>query len=227
MSTAFEKKNGPATGDPPGSKGRTSRAAILLAAAKLATTRGLDGLSIGDLAAEVGMSKSGLYAHFRSKEELELATIATAATIFDAEVLQPATRAPAGITRLKSLANSFLSHLERRVFPGGCFFAAVAAELDTRPGPARDRVVDVLNSWLSLLRQCIVDARALGEIDPRAEVDQVVFEIQAMLLAANFLFVMTNDPLRLTQGRRGVEDVLARVVPRAKSKDKRSARGAP
>ena len=131
---------------------------------------------------------------------------------------------PAGIARLKALANSFLSHLERRVFPGGCFFAAVAAELDTRPGPARDRVVEVLNAWLSLLRQCVLDAQALGEIDPRAEVDQVVFEIQAMLLAANFLFVMTNDPIRLTQARRGVENVLARWAVRAKSKKKRGDR---
>ena len=224
MSTAFDKKNGSVTGEQPASKGQSSRAAILLASAKLATTKGLDGLSIGDLAAEVGMSKSGLYAHFKSKEELELATIETAAAIFDSEVLQPVTRAPAGIARLKSLTNSFLSHLERRVFPGGCFFAAVAAELDTRPGPARDRVVEVLNSWLSLLRQCILDAQSLGEIDPHAQVDQVVFEIQAMLLAGNFLFVMTNDLLRLTQARRGVEDVLARVAVRAKSKKRQSAR---
>ena len=224
MSAAFDKKNGSVTGEQPASKGQSSRAAILLAAAKLATTKGLDGLSIGDLAAEVGMSKSGLYAHFKSKEELELATIETAAAIFDSEVLQPVTRAPAGIARLKSLTNSFLSHLERRVFPGGCFFAAVAAELDTRPGPARDRVVEVLNSWLSLLRQCILDAQSLGEIDPHAQVDQVVFEIQAMLLAGNFLFVMTNDLLRLTQARRGVEDVLARVAVRAKSKKRQSAR---
>src|SRR5262249_1002834 len=183
------------------SKGEGSRATILLAAAKLATTNGLIGLSIGDLATEVGMSKSGLYAHFKSKEELELATIATAAAIFDSEVLRPVTSAPARTARLKALANSFLTYLERRVFPGGCFFAAVAAELDTRPGPARDRVVEVLNSWLSLLRECILDAQTLGEIDPQAQVDQVVFEIQAMLLAANFLFVMTNDPLRLTQAR--------------------------
>jgi AcrR family transcriptional regulator len=224
MSTAFDKKNDSLTGEPRASKGQTSRAAILLAAAKLATTKGLDGLSIGDLAAEVGMSKSGLYAHFKSKEELELATIETAAAIFDSEVLQPATRASAGIARLKALANSFLSHLERRVFPGGCFFAAVAAELDTHPGPARDRVVEVLNSWLSLLRQCILDAQARGEIDPCAPVDQVVFEIQAMLLAANFLFVMTNDPLRLTQSRSGVENVLARWAVRAKSKKKRADR---
>jgi len=211
-------------GEPRPSKGQASRAAILQAATRLVTIKGLDGLSIGDLAAEIGMSKSGLYAHFKSKEELELATIATAAAIFDSEVLQPVSRTPAGIARLKALANSFLSHLERRVFPGGCFFAAVAAELDTHPGPARDRVVEVLNSWVSLLRQCILDAQTLGEIDPRAEVDQVVFEIQAMLLAANFLFVMTNDPLRLTQARRGVEDVLARVAVRAKSKKRQSAR---
>src|SRR5262245_44362184 len=122
-------------GQPHPSKGQASRATILLAAAKLATTKGLNGLSIGDLAAEDGMSKSGLYAHFKSKEELELATIETAAAIFDSEVLQPVNQEPAGIARLKSLVNSYLAHLERRVFPGGCFFAAVAAELDTRPGP--------------------------------------------------------------------------------------------
>src|SRR5262249_47528889 len=227
MSAVFSSRTSSAGGEPHPSKGQASRANILLAAAKLATTKGLIGLSIGDLAAAGGMSKSGLCAHFKSKAELELATIRTAAAIFDSEVLQTATRPPAGSARLKSLADSFLSHLERRVFPGGCFFAAVAAELDTRPGPARDRVVEVLNSWLSQLRQCILDAQALGEIDSGAQVDQLVFEVQAMLLAANFLFVMTNDPLRLTQGRRGVEDVLARVAVRAKSKDKRSARGAP
>jgi AcrR family transcriptional regulator len=205
-------------------KGERTREAILDEAARLATVDGLEGLSIGRLARATGMSKSGLYAHFESKEELELATIETAAAIFDSEVLQPVTCVPAGTERLKALANSFLSHLERRVFPGGCFFAAVTAELDTRPGPARDRVLEVLNSWVSLLRQCILDAQALGEIDPCAEVGQVVFEIQAMLLTANFLFVMTNDPLRLTQARRGVENVLARWAIRAKSKKKRAGR---
>jgi AcrR family transcriptional regulator len=193
-------------------KGQSSRTTILLTAAKLATTKGLAGLSIGDLAAEVGMSKSGLYAHFKSKEELELATIETAAVIFDSEVLQPAMKAHPGIERLKALVNSFLSHLERRVFPGGCFFSAVAAELDTRPGPARDRVVEVLGSWLGLLRQCILEAQDLAEIDPSTDVAQAVYEIEAMLLAANFLFVMMNDTTHLTQGRRGVENVLARLA---------------
>lgn len=202
-------------------KGKSSRTTILLTAAKLATTKGLAGLSIGDLAAEVGMSKSGLYAHFKSKEELELATIEMAAVIFDGEVLQPAMKADAGTERIKVLVDSFLSHLERRVFPGGCFFSAVAAELDTRPGLARDRVVEVLGNWLALLRQCILEAQDLEEIDPTAEVAQAVFEIEAMLLAANFLFVMMNDPIHLTQGRRGVENVLARLAVSTESKQKR------
>lgn len=211
MSNISSSKTSLAGSEPRHSKGQSSRATILLTAAKLATTKGLTGLSLGDLAAEVGMSKSGLYAHFKSKEDLELATIEMAAMIFDSEVLQPAMRAPAGTERLKAVANSFLSHLERKVFPGGCFFAAVAAELDTRPGPARDRVVEVLAKWLALLRQCILEAQTFGEVDPNAEVAQAVFEVEAMLLAANFLFVMTNDPIQLTQARRGLDNVLARL----------------
>lgn len=227
MNTDSTKKNSPLGNEPHPSKGQASRSTILLTAAKLATTKGLEGLSIGDLAAEVGMSKSGLYAHFKSKEELELATIETAAAIFDQEVLQPAAQAHAGAERLRALVDAFLSHVQRRVFPGGCFFAAVASELDTRPGPARDRVVQMLDQWRSLLRQCILDAQACGEIDPQAEVAQAVFEIQAMLLAGNYQFVMTNDPARLTEARKGVEHVLARLAVKEQPKKKRSARRSP
>jgi AcrR family transcriptional regulator len=221
MSFALSSITSSEGGDSRYLKGQSSRTNILLTAAKLVTTKGLAGLSIGDLAAEVGMSKSGLYAHFKSKEELELATIEMAAVIFDSEVLQPAMKAPAGTKRLQALVNSFLSHLERRVFPGGCFFSAAVAELDTRPGLARDRVLEVLGNWLALLKQCILEAQDLQEIDPHAEVAQAVFEIEAMLLAANFLFVMMNDPIHLTRGRRGVESVLARITNR-KSQQKRA-----
>jgi AcrR family transcriptional regulator len=207
--------------EPRRSKGQASRETILLAATKLATIKGLIGLSLADLAAEVGMSKSGLYAHFKDKEELELATIETAAVIFDHEVLQPPAGAHGGTERLGVMVDSYLSHLERRVFPGGCFFAAVAAELDTRPGPACDRVFEIVDSWLSLLRQCIFEAQELGEIDSNADVDQAVFEIEAMLLAANFLFVMGNDPSHLAQARRGVENVLARLAVSTELKKKR------
>src|SRR6516165_3315161 len=113
MSTESIQKTRPLGAEPHPSKGQLSRAAILQAAAKLATTKGLDGLSIGDLAAEVGMSKSGLYAHFKSKEELQLATIETAAAILDREVIRPALSVPAGIQRLRALADSFLAYLKR------------------------------------------------------------------------------------------------------------------
>jgi AcrR family transcriptional regulator len=224
MSATTIPKNGLPDDESRASKGQLSRAAILRTAAKLATTRGLLGLSIGDLAAEVGMSKSGLYAHFKSKEELELATIETAAVIFDSEVLQPAARAPAGIGRLEALVDAFLSHLERRVFPGGCFFAAVASELDTRPGPARDRVVAILEQWGALFRQCVVEGQAAGEIDSKEDVAQAAFEIQAMLVAGNFQFVMTSDPMRLKLARRGVDHVLARLAVSESANKKRAAR---
>ena len=202
------------------SKGQTSRETILLAATKLATIKGLSSLSLGDLAAEVGMSKSGLYAHFKDKEELELAMIETAAVIFDREVLQPAMNAHGGTERLRVVVDAYLSHLERKVFPGGCFFAAVAAELDTRPGLARDRVFKVIDGWLSLLRQCILEAQEIGEIDSKADVDQAVFEIEAMLLAGNFLFVMTNNLIHLSQARQGTENVLARLSVSTKLRKK-------
>jgi AcrR family transcriptional regulator len=223
----FSEKADSQSGEAGPSKGQASRENILRTAAKLATTKGLDGLSIGDLAAEVGMSKSGLYAHFKSKEELELATIEMAAAIFDREVLQPVPAAPAGSKKLLALVNSFLAYLKRQVFPGGCFFAAVGMELDTRPGPARDKVIDVFQKWMSLLRQCLLDAQAIGEIDAGADIEQAVFEIHAMLAAANFLFVITGDMARLTQARRGVDHVLARLATRAQPKRKRSSRGKP
>jgi hypothetical protein len=99
--------------------------------------------------------------------------------------------------------------------------------LDTRPGPARDRVVEVLDQWLSLLRQCLLDAQELGQIDPTADVAQAVFEIEAMLLAANFLFVMMNDPIHLSQACRGVDHILDRLAVRAEAKKNRLARKTP
>src|SRR5207245_5912099 len=116
---------GPTTGRKPRADGVQSRQAILLAAAQLATTRGLEGLSLGELARHIGMSKSGLFAHFKSKEELELATIETAAEVFAAEVLRPAADSPGGLACILALSEAFLGHLGRRVFAGGCVFATV------------------------------------------------------------------------------------------------------
>jgi AcrR family transcriptional regulator len=192
----------------PRSDGIRSRRAILDASARLATVEGLNGLSIGGLAEHIGMSKSGLYAHFKSKEELQLATIETAAELFNAEVVEPGSAAPAGLARVWALSEEFLSHLERGIFPGGCFFASVAAEVDTRPGPVRDRIYEVIDEWVGALVDAIAGAQAAGEIDPAEDAGQLAFEIDAMLLMANAAYVMEPRPELLESGRRGIAKLI-------------------
>src|SRR5215211_3621876 len=182
--------------------GERTRHAILQAAAGLATTDGLEGLSIGRLAEHLGMSKSGLYAHFGSKEELQLATVDTATAIFNAEVVEPAEGECTSRRRIEALCERFLSHVERRVFPGGCFFAAVAAELDTQPGRVRERVVDFHRGWTARFEGLIREAQAAGGIDPSEDPSQLAFEIDAFLLMANNAFVLENDPIVLERARR-------------------------
>jgi AcrR family transcriptional regulator len=188
--------------------GERSRRAILDAAARLATVEGLNGLSIGGLADHIGMSKSGLYAHFKSKEELQLATIETAAGLFNAEVVEPGSAAPPGLARVWALSEEFLSHLQRGVFPGGCFFASVAAEVDTRPGPVRDRIFGVIAEWVGALVDAVAGAQAVGEIDASEDAEQLAFEIDAMLLMANAAYVMEPTPEVLERGRRGVAKLI-------------------
>ncbi len=192
----------------PRSDGQRSRRAILDAAARLATVEGLNGLSIGGLAGHIGMSKSGLYAHFNSKEELQLATIETAAGLFNAEVVEPGSAVRPGLARVWALSEEFLAHLERGVFPGGCFFASVAAEVDTRPGPVRDRIFAVIADWVGALEEAVAGAQAAGEIDPAEDAQQLAFEIDAMLLMANAAYVMEPSPEVLERGRRGVAKLI-------------------
>ena len=130
--------------------GLRSRAAILDTATRLATVEGLVGLSIGSLATATGMSKSGLYAHFGSKEELQLATIEAAREIFIREVMAPAFDVPDGLDRLLAVCNGFLSHVERLVFPGGCFFSAAAADV----GAGRDRFGTLLRGNRRIGSRC-------------------------------------------------------------------------
>src|SRR4051794_20092354 len=185
----------------PRADGAESRRAILQAAATLATTRGLDALSLGELARHIGMSKSGLFAHFKSKEELELATIETAAEVFAAEVLRPAADSPGGLARVHALSETFLGHLERRVFPGGCFFATVSVQLAASPGRPRDRVMEFVREWQGQFTDALRLARDTGELPRGADVDQLAFEVTAMLVRANFTWVVTGDPHVLDQAR--------------------------
>jgi AcrR family transcriptional regulator len=182
-----------------------NRDTILREAARLATVEGIEGLSIARLASAVGLSKSGLFAHFRSKEELQLATIETASAIFNEQVVRPATLAPTGLGRLQGLLENFLRHVEDNVFPGGCFFASVAAEMDTHPGPVRDHAVQLNEEWFQLLVTAVRDAQAEGAIDPSEDAGQLAFELDAYLLLANSQFVASQEAAPMERARRAIE----------------------
>jgi AcrR family transcriptional regulator len=192
--------------------GLKSRRAILDAATRLATCHGLQELSIGELAQHIGMSKSGLYAHFKSKEELELATIDAAAKVFENEVIRHVPESPRGTARIMALAEAFLQHLARRVYPGGCFFATVGAQLAARPSRARDRVAQLQAAWIAQFISAIRQACDAGEIQPDADLEQLTFEITAMLFRANFAWIMTEDERVLNQARVGIRGVLSRAA---------------
>lgn len=196
----------------PRADGERSRRTILRAATNLATVEGLEGLSIGNLAAHIGMSKSGLYAHFGSKEELQLATVATAREIFDAEIVDPAAAVTDPLDRLRALCDGFLSHLERRVFPGGCFFASTTAEFASRPGPVKDAIVAVQGHWMATLQQLVQDAQRVGSLGADADAAQLAFELEAYLLMGNAVFAIDGDPAHLDRARVAITDRLARAT---------------
>ena len=195
--------------------GERSRQTILRAAASLATVDGLEGISIGDLAAHTGMSKSGLYAHFGSKEELQLATVETAQEIFDTEVVAPTQTIVDPLQRLQQLCDRFLAYVERRIFPGGCFFASTAAEFGAHPGPVREKVALVQRAWRKLLEHLIHEAQAAGSLDATEAPSQLAFELHAYLLMGNTAFVLHNDPAALEQTRVATTNRLSRATRRS------------
>lgn len=189
-------------------KGGLTRDAILRQSAALSSVEGLDRLSIGRLAEQVGMSKSGLFAHFKSKEELQVATIAAAAAIYVDQVIKPALAVPAGIARLGLLCESFVSYVERSVFPGGCFFAAAMAEFDARPGPIRDRIAQAQRLWMETLEQTARDAQHLGELRPDLDPAQLAFELESVMVTANWYFHLFGDHGQIERARAGVRRLL-------------------
>jgi AcrR family transcriptional regulator len=188
--------------------GERTRDAILRAAAVLATVDGLDALSIGNLAASLGMSKSGLHAHFGSKQELQLATVAEAARIFDAEVVQPALAAPAGLGQLTGVCEAFFEHLERHTFPGGCFMADAALEMGTRPGPVKDLIASFQSQFGDLIRGFAATALARNELSAGEDPDRLAFELNGIMLAADTNFVLHDDPAVLDLARQIVHQRL-------------------
>jgi AcrR family transcriptional regulator len=190
------------------SDGVRSRAAILKGAAELATLEGLEGLSIGRLADHIGMSKSGVFAHFGSKEELQLATIDAAQEIFEHEVVRPTLAYAPGLAQVLEFSEAYLSYLERRVFPGGCFFACVAAEVGSRDGAVTDKLRDLMAGGIGALAEMIRDAQARGEVGGGADPEQLAFEIDSLLHGANAGFNLYRSDEPLERARRAIRDRL-------------------
>jgi AcrR family transcriptional regulator len=186
MSSLIEQTTAPADADGRKVRGDRTRRAILTAAVNVASVEGLEGLSIGRLASELRMSKSGLFAHFGSKEELQVSTVRAAAAIFVHRVIRPAEeRFEPGIARLQAMLDDWLDYMERGIFAGGCFFAAATVEMDGRPGPVRDAVATQMASWAELLADCARVAIERGELVPDTDPEQLAFELDALGTAVN------------------------------------------
>lgn len=179
-------------------KGAATRELILDRAYGIACRAGLEGLSIGGLAADVGMSKSGVFAHFGSREDLQLAVLDDAGRRFVDHVMMPALEAPRGVARLRALMDRWFDWA-RHKDDGGCIFLGAATEYDDRPGPLRDRVIAQMDRWRSELARAATLAIGTGELDPSTDVEQLAFELYALAL------VVHHDA-----GLRGYESAYAR-----------------
>ncbi len=196
------------------SDGEETYGRILEAAMRLASIEGLGSLTIGRLARELDLSKSGVFAHFRSKRRLHEETIAAAGRVFEREVLGPGLSAPDGLARVQALCDAYLSYVERRVFPGGCFFAHLLAEFDAQGGAIHDRVVEIQRGWMGLLEGRIEIAKEKGELGAATDAGQLAFELYAALELANYLSTLNRDPSLVERGRTAVQRALgARLGP--------------
>jgi AcrR family transcriptional regulator len=194
-------------------RGQRTRQAILLHAARVGSAEGLEAVSLQRLADDLGISKSGLFAHFGSKEELHMATIDAAAQIFADEVIRPALAVPRGVGRVWALCNSWTSYLERGVFPGGCFFWAVAEEFDSRrPGPVRDSVLEKKAYWSYSLQRAVREAQQAGEIRPDVDPEQLAWELDSLLGGANSGFKSGDGVKALERGRRAIRERLSHAA---------------
>lgn len=196
-------------------QGERTRKAILEAAVHIASAEGLEGLTIGRLAMELSMSKSGLFAHFGSKEDLQVATVEAARAIFINEVIKPAFETAQGLLRLWKLCDIWLGYVQSGVFRGGCFFAAAAAEFDSRPGPVRDRIAEIMKEWLSTLRNTIIEAQNAGQLVKDIDAVQLAFEFNSLELGANWAFQLYGDIRAFTRAREAMRERLSRYATAA------------
>jgi AcrR family transcriptional regulator len=199
-------------------KGEATRAAILKRGVELATETGLDGLTIGRLATDLGLSKSGLFAHFKSKEALQIQVLDAAAERFVEEVVRPAVKKPRGEPRLAALFERWLAWTKSNSGPGGCVFVAAAAELDDRPGPVRDRLVALQNGWLEVMAAVYRTGVEEGHFRSDVDVEQFAYDLYSVMLGFHHASRLLRDPQADSRANAAFERLLASA-----RRDRRSA----
>nr|WSY50921.1 TetR family transcriptional regulator [Streptomyces sp. NBC_00886] len=185
-------------------RGNRTRQLVLRRTVDIASVEGLEALSVGRLATELQLSKSGVFALFGSKQELQLATVREAARIFTERVIRPAAEVPAGVDRVWRLCELWLEYSRRRVFPGGCFFYQVIAEFDARSGPVHDAVVGAQRDWTALVERTVGEARDAGELRTDTDIPQLAFELVALMETSNAVSVLHDEETAYRRARIGI-----------------------
>lgn len=190
-------------------KGQATKAAIIEAALGLATQIGLEGLSIGVLAEVTQMSKSGVFAHFGSREELQISVVREYHARFEAEVFYPAMDTPRGLPRLRQLFVNWMKRTSAEI-DSGCLYISGAVEFDDRPGPVRDAIASSVKTWLTAMRRAVSQAQALGQLDAAANTQQILFEIHGLILALHYEARFLKTPGSVDRALTGFESILER-----------------
>lgn len=202
----------PSAAGPASAKGAATREVILARSYALACRNGLEGLTIGLVAEQVGMSKSGVFAHFGSREDLQLSTLDLAGELFARDVLQPALEARRGLPRLRAIFANWAGWV-RHEKDGGCLFLAAASEYDDRPGPIRDRLLALEAAWREQLARAVQQAIDAGELDASTDPAQFAFEMYAIALAIHHDAGLTGYVGAVARGQRAFERLIRGYAP--------------
>lgn len=190
-------------------KGQQTKAVIVDAALGLATQIGLEGLSIGALAEVTRMSKSGVFAHFGSREELQISVIRNYFLRFEEEVFYPALREPRGLPRLRAMFANWMKRVAIEI-QSGCIFISGAVEFDDRPGPVRDALASSVRTWLEAIYRAVVQAKDEGQLLPDADEQQMAFEIHGLILALHYEARFLRNPGSTRRAEAGFDHILQR-----------------
>lgn len=190
-------------------KGQQTKAVIIDAALNLAAQIGLEGLSIGAIAEVTQMSKSGVFAHFGSREELQISVVREYHARFEQEVFYPALSAPRGLPRLRTLFANWMKRTSAEI-DSGCIYISGAVEFDDRPGPVRDALAESVNIWLAAMLRSVEQAKEEGHLHADADCEQIAFEIHALILALHYEARFLRNPASMNRANAGFANIIAR-----------------